>query len=352
MKRLFKRTFIIGLLFIVVAAGWVAIDMQRFLSSPMAVAEEGTVIEVKPGATLTHIVADLAQENIITKPRYLRWYARWQPGADKIHVGEYKIEPGSTPRSFIAMLIAGKVMQYSITIVEGWTFKQMMQVINENPNLSHELLGLSDEEIMTKLGYKGQHPEGRFLPDTYAFPKGMSDIAFLNRAYTAMENYLTAAWPERDVGIPVKTPYEALILASIVEKETGLASERETIAGVFTRRLQKGMRLQTDPTVIYGMGDRYDGNIRKRDLLTETPYNTYKISGLPPTPIAMPGRDAIDAVLHPAEGKELYFVSKGDGSHYFSATLEEHNEAVIKYQLKGKRKSFSSFKSEEEKNSK
>jgi UPF0755 protein len=348
MKKLLSKFVIFVVLLGVLVSGWLFMDMKRFLSSPMALPEEGVVIEVQPGSNLTRIANDLSQQNIINKPSYLRWYARWQEGADKIHTGEYKIEPGTSPREFLAMLIAGKVLQYSITIVEGWTFKQMMQAINENPSLSHELAGLSDEEIMTKLGYKGQHPEGRFLPDTYAFPRGMSDIAFLNRAYQAMEDYLAQRWPDRDVGIPVKSPYEVLILASIVEKETGLASERKAIAGVFSRRLQKRMRLQTDPTVIYGMGDSYKGNIRKRDLLEDTPYNTYRIFGLPPTPIAMPGRDAIDAVLHPAEGNELYFVSKGDGSHHFSATLEEHNEAVIKYQLKGKRKAFSSFKPEEE----
>lgn len=348
MKNLLSKIMVFTVLLVVLAGGWLVFDMQNFLGAPMQVPEEGTVIEVKPGSNLTRIVNDLGQKNIINKPHYLRWYARWQEGADKIHTGEYKIEAGTTPKQFLAMLIEGKVLQYSITIVEGWTFKQLIQAVNENPYLSHELAGLGDEAIMTKLGYKGEHPEGRFLPDTYAFPRGMSDIAFLNRAYQAMENYLATVWPDRDVGIPVTSPYEVLILASIVEKETGLASERKAIAGVFSRRLQKRMRLQTDPTVIYGMGDSYDGNIRKRDLLADNPYNTYKISGLPPTPIAMPGRDAIDAVLHPAEGSELYFVSKGDGSHHFSATLEEHNEAVIKYQLKGKRKPFSSFKPDEE----
>lgn len=348
MRRFFSKIVMFTLLLVVVVGAWFGMDMKNFLAAPMTLPEEGVVIEVQPGSNLTRIVNDLSQKNIINKPHYLRWYAKWQEGADKIHTGEYKIEPGTSPKEFLAMLIAGKVLQYSITVVEGWTFKQMMQAVNDNPYLSHELEGLNDEAIMTKLGYKGQHPEGRFLPDTYAFPRGMSDIAFLNRAYQAMENYLAAAWPDRDVGIPVKSPYEVLILASIVEKETGLASERKAIAGVFSRRLQKRMRLQTDPTVIYGMGDSYKGNIRKRDLLADTPYNTYRIFGLPPTPIAMPGRDAIDAVLHPAEGNELYFVSKGDGSHHFSATLEEHNEAVIKYQLKGKRKAFSSFKPEEE----
>jgi UPF0755 protein len=204
-------------------------------------------------------------------------------------------------------------------------------------------LDKSLDEIMTALGHTGQHPEGRFMPDTYLFPKNTRDVDFLQRAYASMKNYLDQAWPQRGVGLAVKTPYEALILASIVEKETGLASERKAIAGVFNRRLLKRMRLQTDPTVIYGMGEKFDGNIRRRDLLRDNPYNTYRRFGLPPTPIALPGREAIDAVLHPQEDDTLYFVSKGDGSHHFSKTLKEHNQAVIKYQLNGRKKSFSSY---------
>ena len=203
---------------------------------------------------------------------------------------------------------------------------------------------------MERLGHAGEHPEGRFLPDTYHFPKNLTDVAFLKRAYDAMTQTLAREWEGRAVGLPLKTPYEALILASIVEKETGLASERQAIAGVFVRRLNKGMRLQTDPTVIYGMGDRYKGNIRKSDLQEDTPYNTYRRFGLPPTPIAMPGRDAIHATLHPDDSKNIYFVSRGDGSHHFSATLEEHNNAVIKYQLKGRKRPFSSYNPSTDKN--
>ncbi len=349
MKYFRNKILIVLGLILVIGLGWIWLGMTNFLSSPMRIPEQGMIVEVKPGSNLTRIANDLADKQVIDKPRYLRWYARWKTDADKIHTGEYKLEPGTTPKEFLTMLIAGKVLQYSITVVEGWNFKQLMEVVHTNSYLSHDLTGLSNDEIMTKLGYQGIHPEGRFLPDTYAFPRGMSDIAFLNRAYKAMQDYLKEKWPDRDVGVPIKTPDEALILASIVEKETGLESERKAIAGVFSRRLQKRMRLQTDPTVIYGMGDKYNGNIRKQDLLADNPYNTYKIFGLPPTPIAMPGRDAIDAVLHPAEGSELYFVSRGDGSHHFSSTLEEHNEAVIKYQLHGKRKPFSSFQPDKEK---
>jgi UPF0755 protein len=241
------------------------------------------------------------------------------------------------------MMISGKVRQYALTLVEGWNFRQVMDAVQSHPSLAHTLQGLENAAIMAQLGHPDEHPEGRFLPDTYHFPKGLSDVAFLQRAYDAMAQTLAQEWEGRAVGLPLQTPYEALILASIVEKETGLASERQAIAGVFVRRLEKRMRLQTDPTVIYGMGERYDGNIRKQDLLEDTPYNTYRRLGLPPTPIAMPGRDAIHATLHPDDSQNIYFVSRGDGSHHFSATLEEHNNAVIKYQLKGRKRPFSSY---------
>ncbi len=343
MKLLRKILTGLTILF-VVASVWGWMDFNNFLSSPMNISDQGVTIEVKLGSNLTRVVAELTGNRIINKPHYLLWYARWQAKADKIHSGEYHIIKNTTPKQFLEQLVEGKVIQYSLTIVEGWNFKQLIQEVIANSYLSHDLKDLNQDEVMTKLGYQQIHPEGRFLPDTYSFPKGMSDVAFLNRAYQAMQDYLKEKWPERDVGIPVKTAEEALILASIVEKETGLASERKEIAGVFSRRLVKRMRLQTDPTVIYGMGDKYKGNIRRKDLKADNPYNTYRIFGLPPTPIAMPGRDAIDAVMHPAEGNDLYFVSKGDGSHYFSATLKEHNEAVIKYQLKGRRRPFSSYK--------
>ncbi|MBI3774578.1 MAG: endolytic transglycosylase MltG, partial [Gammaproteobacteria bacterium] len=200
--------------------------------------------------------------------------------------------------------------------------------------LTHTLTGLADAEVMVKLGYPERHPEGRFLPDTYAFPKGTTDVDFLRRAYASMHEYLQRAWPERDTNLPLASMNDALTLASIVEKETGAPHERPLIAGVFVRRLQKGMRLQTDPTVIYGLGDRYDGNIRRRDLEAETPYNTYRIKGLPPTPIALPGKDAINAALHPEGGDALYFVARGDGTHEFSSSIEQHNRAVMKYQIK------------------
>ena len=319
-------------------------DYSQYMQRALPVGEAGFHYELKSGSNLSRAIRDLANAGIINKPRYVRFSARLAGKATQIHAGEYIIKPGMSAQEFLDMLYSGKVVQYALTLVEGWNFTQLMDAVNSHPHLEHSLTGLSDSEIMQKLGYANEYPEGRFLPDTYHFPKGMSDVAFLQRAYKAMHALLEAEWQQREVGLPYNTAYEALIMASIVEKETGLPSERREIAGVFIRRLEKRMRLQTDPTVIYGMGERYKGNIRKRDLLRDTPYNTYTRSGLPPTPIAMPGKDAIYAALHPDESENLYFVARGDGSHHFSATLKEHNQAVIKYQLKGRKRPFSSFK--------
>ena len=323
------------------AVAW--IDYVRVLNRPLITGEEPQTYVVESGSNLTRIVYDLEKKGFIERPRYLLLHARLHGSANQINTGEYLIKPKETAKQFLQQLFDGKVVQYALTIVEGWNFSQLMSELSQNTNLLQTLQGLSDKAIMNKLGYPEQHPEGRFYPDTYLFPRGTTDVQFLQRAYRAMEQYLQQAWQERDVGLPFKTMDEALVMASVVEKETGLASERRAIAGVFIRRLEKRIRLQSDPTVIYGMGKRYKGNIRKRDLLEETPYNTYRRFGLPPTPIAMPGKEAIYATLHPQDGDALYFVSRGDGSHYFSATLEEHNQAVIKYQLKGRKKSFSSF---------
>jgi UPF0755 protein len=233
-------------------------------------------------------------------------------------------------------MVKGKVRQYSLTLVEGWTFWQMLEQVRQSEILQHTLTGKSDEQIMTAIGHHGEHPEGRFYPDTYHFPKGLNDVQFLKRAYDEMQQRLQKAWRQRAVGLPFDSPYEALIMASIVEKESALPSERTRIAGVFINRLRKGMRLQTDPTVIYGLGRNFDGDIRFRDLRRDTPYNTYTRRGLPPTPIAMPGQGAIDAVMNPDTTNYLYFVARGDasGSHVFSETLEEHEAAVNKYQRK------------------
>ena len=307
---------------------------QAFLAQPLKMPEQGMALTIPQGMSLSSLAARLEADGVLQDARLLRLYGRLHPEVTRIKAGEYHLPAGLTPVTLLELLVGGKTVNHAITLVEGWTFDQMMQAIAEHPQLEHELQGLSGKEIMARLGHAGEHPEGRFFPDTYLFPKGFSDLDLLRRAYTAMEEQLAAAWKERDKELPLKDPYEMLILASIVEKETGRAGERDRIAGVFIRRLNKGMKLQTDPTVIYGMGASYKGNIRRKDLRKATPYNTYVIPALPPTPICMPGRDALFAVAHPADEKVLYFVSRGDGSHQFSATLKQHNAAVRKYQLK------------------
>jgi UPF0755 protein len=233
----------------------------------------------------------------------------------------------------LALFASGRSIQYPVTLVEGRRFRDVVGELAEVSVLEHELTGLSDAEVMERVGIDEAHPEGWLFPDTYLVVRGSTDVALLRRAYERMQEVLAEEWANRSEDLPLATPYDALILASIIEKETGVAEERPAIAGVFVRRLQRGMRLQTDPTVIYGMDDAFDGDIRRADLRRETPYNTYVIDGLPPTPIALPGREAIHAALHPADGDSLYFVARGDGRHYFSATLDEHNCAVRHYQL-------------------
>jgi UPF0755 protein len=315
-------------------AAWLMMEFQSFRQNPLPVPETGADLVVKPGSSLRAVARDLAEQQVLEHPAYLVLLGRYLDLDSRIKAGEYQLAPGLTPEQLLHQLSEGKVVQHGITLIEGETFKQMMARLRLDPVLEHTLVSDRPEDVMREIGYPGLHPEGRFLPETYYFPRGTTDVDLLRRAYLDMENFLQQAWPERDPGLPFDTPYEALILASIVEKETAVPEERPRIAGVFVRRLEKGMKLQTDPTVIYGMGDSYDGDIRFRDLRQDTPYNTYTRSGLTPTPIAMPGREALLAVLHPAPGKELYFVARGDGSHHFSATLKEHNRAVDRYQRK------------------
>jgi UPF0755 protein len=317
---------------VLLAWGWMQYD--DFINTPLNLPAEGLNYELKPGRTVRTLADDLHDAAIISKPMLLRFYARWHGQASHLKAGEYHLPAGTTPPQLLEILTSSRVVQHAFTIIEGWTFKQMMAALRRQTDLKQTLEGVEDGQIMARLGLQGVHPEGRFYPDTYHFPKGTTDSEFLLRAYRRMQEVLAAAWEKRDEHLPLKSPDEALILASIIERETGIPEERGKIAGVFIRRLQKGMRLQTDPTVIYGLGDAYDGNIRRRDLVQDTPYNTYLHAGLTPTPIAMPGGEAIEAALHPVAGKALYFVATGDGGHYFSATLEEHNEAVRKYQLK------------------
>jgi UPF0755 protein len=309
-------------------------DYHAFLTSPLNVPATGLVFVVPPGDSMAGLAQRLAAEGVLRSADYFRIYGRLSGLAPRLKSGEYRIEPGTTPRTLLRQLVQGRVIQYALTVVEGWTFRQMLEAIAGHDKLKHTLIGHNDSEVMARLGRPGEHPEGLFFPDTYHFPAGTTDVDFLKRALRNLQQQLQAAWQRRVPGLPLQTPYEALILASIIEKETGLAKERRKIAGVFVRRLQKGMPLQTDPTVIYGLGETFDGNIRKRDLRTDTPYNTYTRKGLPPTPIALPGAASIAAAVNPAPGDALYFVATGDGGHVFSKTLREHNRAVREYQLR------------------
>lgn len=330
---------VVVLLIVTAGAGWFVIDQRRALDAPLNLPRGGFDYVLPAGASLNQVAQDLAASGLLANPRSLVMYARWHGRAGGIKAGEYRIETGTTAITLLDQLIAGRVVQHTLTLVEGWTFKQMMAAIAADDRLEHTLTGLAEDAIMARLGLPGQHPEGRFFADTYHFPRGTSDVAFLRRAHAAMADFLAAAWAGRQPNLPLKSPQEALILASIVEKETGQAGERPRIAGVFVERLRKGMRLETDPTVIYGMGDAFDGNLRRRDLRADTPYNTYVHKGLPPTPIAIPSAAAIRAVLHPRVDGALFFVAKGDGSHQFSTTYEEHQQAVNRYQKHRRRSS-------------
>ena len=339
-----KKIIVTSIFIILALSGWIWSSYLQALDDNLNIDSSELDYSIKAGSSLSAVIYDLANKKIIKHPRYLLWYARLNGLSNKMKTGDYRLTDKLTTKEFLDDIFTGKVIQFSLTIIEGWSFQQLLNAINKHPQIKHTISKLSKQEIMTKLDLTGIHHEGQFLPDTYLFPKQLTDVEFLKRAYDSMQSVLKEEWNNRAVGLLYKNSYEALIMASIVEKETGQASERQQISGVFIRRLEKRMRLQTDPTVIYGMGDKYKGNIRKRDLLRDTPYNTYRRGGLPPTPIALPGRDAIYAALHPAKGNALYFVSRGDGSHQFSATLIEHNKAVIKYQLKGRARSFSSYK--------
>ncbi|TAL86246.1 MAG: endolytic transglycosylase MltG [Rhodanobacter sp.] len=324
-----------GLLATVAAAmyGWHALNL--FSRSPLHVTTKAETIEIPPGTSFKRIIDDLRQRGVSdANPWYWRLLAERMRVAGRLHAGEYALSVGITPRQLLLNMANGKVLQHDFTIVDGWTFAELRQALAKATKLKHDSVGLDAATIMQKIGAPGVMPEGWFLPETYAYVKGDSDLDILKRAHRAMVKTLDAMWPGRDKNLPLATPYDALILASIVEKETGRADERARIAGVFIRRLQMHMLLQTDPSVIYGMGARYTGNITKRDLTTDTPYNTYTRPGLPPTPIALPGKPALEAALHPAPGKALYFVSMGNGRHIFADTLEEQNRNVNCYQRK------------------
>ncbi|MGV8942369.1 MAG: endolytic transglycosylase MltG [Lysobacter sp.] len=326
------------LLFSLLAAAavglWAWQRYQVFADTPLAGLQAGDSVVVARGDSLPTVVTRLRQAGVHEGTEYeWRLLARQLGAASRLHVGEYALEPGISPRELLVAMRQGDIIQYRFTLVEGWNIRELRAALAKVDTLKHETAGLDATALMDALGHAGEHPEGRFLPETYLFSRGDSDLEVLRRAYAAMEKALAAAWAKRDPDTRLKTPYEMLIMASIVEKETGIASERPQIAGLFERRLKIGMRLQTDPTVIYGIGEAYDGNIRRSHLTTDTPYNTYTRSGLPPTPIAMPGVDALDAVAHPAPGSALYFVAIGDrsGRHLFGDTLAEHQANVRKY---------------------
>jgi UPF0755 protein len=296
-------------------------------------APQDIVVEVTQGASLARIAAQLEEAGVLRHGKLFEWYGRSTGLAGQVRAGEYRFPAGATPREVMARLVGGEVLLHSLTIVEGWTFRQMHAAITAHPAVRPTLEEADGEQIMALLGRPGEHPEGWFLPETYRFPRGTTDLEIMRLAHAAMQRALEAAWAQRREPLPFESPYEALILASIIEKETGLADERAEIAGVFVRRLERGMRLQTDPTVIYGAGPDFEGRLRRVHLDTDTPYNTYTRGGLPPTPIALPGRASLEAAVKPLDGKALYFVATGrpDGSHTFSETLEEHNRAVQRY---------------------
>ena len=325
--RLLTVMGLLGGLVLGVGLWWLHSPMALTLPAGSAVLD----LEIEPGMRAAQVAEVVVASGADVNVQLLQLWFRMSGQARQIKAGSYEITPGATPRSLLRMVVRGDQSLKSITLVEGWSFTQVRAALQKAELLAPDSIGLQPEMIMEKLGKPGIHPEGRFFPDTYSYAKGSSDLAVLKRATKAMDKRLDAAWALRSSDTPLKSPNDALVLASIVEKETGKSADRAQIAGVFTNRLRINMRLQTDPTVIYGLGDTFDGNLRRRDLLTDTPYNTYTRAGLPPTPIAMPGKAALLAAVQPAATNALYFVAKGDGSSYFSATLDEHNRAVNKY---------------------
>ena len=330
----FRRAFLLLLVAALVVGGWYWQRYRSFADAPLAGIEAGDSLVVERGDSLASVLRKLDADDIKIGDR-LQWQvlARELGAAGKLQVGEYALQADASPRSLLVAMRDGKVVRRMFTIVEGWNIRELRAALAKVDALGQDTAKLDDAALMKALGHAGQHPEGRFLPETYAWVRGDSDFDILKRAYASMDKALDAAWAARAGDVPLKTKDEALVLASIVEKETGIAEERPAIAGVFARRLKIGMLLQTDPTVIYGMGTAYTGNIRRSDLTRDTPYNTYTRDGLPPTPIAMPGEAALKAATHPEAGDALFFVAVGDGSgrHVFTKSLADHNTAVREY---------------------
>ncbi|MGK6306789.1 endolytic transglycosylase MltG [Variovorax sp. DT-64] len=328
MRRFLLTLFLLAA-FVVLGAGAAGL---WWVQHPLKLPAPTVDLSVEPGTTPRGVAQAVADAGVRVPWQLLYGWFRFSGQDRQIRAGSYELEQGVTPRLLLNMLVRGEEATRSIVLVEGWSFRQVRAALAKAEQLKPETLGQSDEELMARLGKPGVHPEGRFFPDTYTYSKGSTDLALLQRAMRAMDKKLEAAWAARASDLPLKTPDEALILASIVEKETGVAKDRAEIAAVFVNRLRAGMPLQTDPTVIYGLGMRFDGNLRKKDLQADTPWNTYLRLGLPPTPIAMPGKAALLAAVQPAQSKSLYFVSRGDGSSHFSSSLDEHNRAVNRYQ--------------------
>jgi UPF0755 protein len=328
-KHLIKKLLILLVLLAVAAAAATGYWATR----PIIGADRQAIpFTVLAGSSVRDTAQQIADADVPLNASLFALLVRFSGKSAKLKAGSYDLKPGTSPLRLIDQLVRGEYAQESLAIIEGWSFRQMRLAIAQHSSLKHDTAQWSDAELLAKIAPDYKHPEGLFFPDTYLFAKGSSDLQIYRRAHALMLKQLADAWDKRDPALPYKSPYDALIMASIVEKETGHKAERGMIAGVFVNRLKQGMLLQTDPTVIYGLGAKFDGNIRKRDLLTDTPYNTYVRPGLPPTPIALAGTESLHAALHPARTDAIYFVSRGDGTSVFSAKLEDHNRAVNKYQ--------------------
>jgi peptidoglycan lytic transglycosylase G len=330
--RAIKRLFVLMIVSALVLMAW----MVYFANTPIKIQSSTLEVNLASGSSLTAVSHQLVQQGVLREPWSFILLVRALGKAGALKAGNYLINNGDTPYDLFVTLTEGNITQASITFIEGWTFAQMRVAMMKNSEIKHVTIAYTDQQILNNIGATETVPEGLFFPDSYYFDRGTTDQEILKRAYKAMQTKLYKAWQGREPGLPYISPYQTLIMASIVEKETGRADERGLIAGVFLNRLRIGMRLQTDPTVIYGLGERFDGNLRKKDLLADTIYNTYTRNGLPPTPIAMPGMASIEAVLHPAKTKALYFVGVGNGSHAFSNSLAEHNKAVAQHQMRPK----------------
>ena len=332
LKRFVKTTLVL-LALVAIGVFWLQHSVSSFMSTPMSLPDNGLVFEIPAGSSFADVTGTLREAGAIDSERWYQLYARYTEQSSRVQAGEYLLAAGTTPLQALQQFTSGSVRLHSFTIIEGWNHRDLLAALGENDNLKATMTVEDWPALLQSLGAETTHPEGLFLPETYRFPQGTTDRQLLAQAYQLMQKTLAAEWENRGDDAPVKSPYETLILASIVEKETARADERARIAGVFARRLEKRMRLQTDPTVIYGLGTNFDGNITRKHLRTDTPYNTYTRHGLPPTPIAMPGRAAIRAALNPEQGDTLFFVATGlgDGSHAFSRTKEEHDAAVAEY---------------------